>query len=87
MIGQNLHYLNNKKYITNTANMDSVMFEFSSFYHTKAPRLIGIVNGSEGNPIVISQYEEIMSHYTKNYEDFTRFFDYDTVNDINFNNG
>jgi len=87
MIGQNLHYLNNKKYITNTANMDSVMFEFSSFYHTKAPRLIGIVNGSEGAPVVISQYEEIMSRYTKNYADFTRFFDYDVVNDIDFIQG
>jgi len=38
MIGQNLYYLNNKKYCTTFSNLDTVLFEYNSFYHTSTPR-------------------------------------------------
>ena len=47
MIGQNLYYLNNKKYVTNQSNLDTVFFEFSSFYHTKNPRKMVFVQPSD----------------------------------------
>ena len=47
MIGQNLYYLNNKKYVTNQSNLDTVLHEFSSFYHTKTPRKMIFIQPSE----------------------------------------
>ena len=44
MIGQSLYYLNNKKYITNTQNVETVIGELNSFYHTAEPRRITIVH-------------------------------------------
>ena len=46
MIGQSLYYLNNKKYITNTQNVETVMGELNSFYHTAAPRRVTVVHPS-----------------------------------------
>lgn len=47
MIGQSLYYLNNKKYITNTRNVETVIHELNSFYHTAEPRRIVLVHPSE----------------------------------------
>lgn len=46
MIGQHLYYLNNKTYITNTTNLGTLIHEINSFYHTKPPRNILIVQPS-----------------------------------------
>ena len=43
MIGQNLYYLNNKKYCTTFSNLDTVLFELNSFYHTSNPRKLVFV--------------------------------------------
>ena len=43
MIGQNLYYLNNKKYCTTFSNLDTVLFELNSFYHTGNPRKLVFV--------------------------------------------
>ena len=43
MIGQNLYYLNNKKYCTTFSNKDTVLFELNSFYHTGTPRKLVFV--------------------------------------------
>lgn len=43
MIGQNLYYLNNKKYCTTFSNLDTVLFELNSFYHTGEPRKLVFV--------------------------------------------
>ena len=43
MIGQNLYYINNKKYCTTFSNLDTVLHEYNSFYHTSAPRKIVFV--------------------------------------------
>ena len=44
MIGQSLYYLNNKKYITNILNIETVIGELNSYYHTKDPRNIVVVH-------------------------------------------
>ena len=43
MIGQNLYYLNNKKYCTTFSNLDTVLHELNSFYHTSNPRKLVFV--------------------------------------------
>ena len=46
MIGQHLYFLNNKKYITNITNLETVISEINSFYHTKRHRTIVCVHPS-----------------------------------------
>ena len=46
MIGQHLYFLNNKKYITNSTNLETVFFEMNSFYHTKTPRTVCMIESS-----------------------------------------
>ena len=43
MIGQNLYYLNNKKYCTTFSNLETVLHELNSFYHTSNPRKLVFV--------------------------------------------
>ena len=54
MIGQSLYYLNNKKYITNTQNIETIVGELNSFYHTQTPRPIVVVhpNREEGAQLI-----------------------------------
>ena len=60
MIGQSLYYLNNKKYITNTHNVETVIGELNSFYHTAQPRRITIVNPSmENSRLEPAEYENL----------------------------
>ena len=47
MIGQNLYYLNNTKYISNVTNLETVIGELNSYYHTKTPRNIVIVQNHQ----------------------------------------
>tara|TARA_B110000503_G_scaffold16382_1_gene23316 strand:- start:11336 stop:12421 length:1086 start_codon:yes stop_codon:yes gene_type:complete len=53
MIGQHLYFLNNKKYITNITNLETVIFEINSFYHTKNPRTIVCVHPSREDNILL----------------------------------
>ena len=50
MIGQNLYYINNKKYCTTFSNLDTVLHEFNSFYHTSTPRKIVFVQMKASRP-------------------------------------
>jgi len=60
MIGQSLYYLNNKKYITNTHNVETVIGELNSFYHTAQPRRITVVNPSmENSRLEPAEYENL----------------------------
>lgn len=57
MIGQHLYYLNNKTYITNVMNLETLIFETNSFYHTKSPRKILVVHPSqEDMQLIEAQY-------------------------------
>lgn len=55
MIGQHLYFLNNKKYITNATNLETVMFEINSFYHTKTPRTVVVVQPSAEGGIIMQE--------------------------------
>lgn len=60
MIGQHLYYLNNKTYITNVTNLETVIFEMNAYYHTKAPRQILIVHPSDSDTqLMESQYNQL----------------------------
>ena len=61
MIGQSLYYLNNKKYITNTQNIETIVGELNSFYHTQTPRPIVVVhpNRQEGAQLIEAQILQV----------------------------
>ena len=56
MIGQHLYFLNNKKYITNSTNLETVFFEMNSFYHTKTPRTVCMIESSMPDSQIV-QYD------------------------------
>ena len=53
MIGQHLYFLNNKKYITNSTNLETVFFEMNSFYHTKPPRTVCMIESSMPDSLIV----------------------------------
>ena len=75
MIGQHLYYLNNKTYITNVTNLQTVIFEMNSYYHTKNPRQVLIVHPSlEDAQLMESQYTELANMQRSGVsEDFISF--------------
>ncbi len=85
MIGQHLYYLNNKTYITNLTNLESVIFELNSFYHTKTPRNIMIVRPSDPDTnIMEGQYTELVRMQKREGLDLLTFRDWADVANIDF---
>lgn len=85
MIGQHLYYLNNKTYITNVTNLETVIFELNSYYHTKQPRNIMIVRPSDPDMAIIEgQYSELIRMQKREGLDLLTFRDWDDVADIDF---
>lgn len=54
MIGQSLYYLNNKKYITNTTNIETVVTELNTYYHTQNPRNIVVVHPNKDDAQLVT---------------------------------
>lgn len=65
MIGQHLYFLNNKKYITNAVNLETVMFEMNSFYHTKAPRIVAMVESSMPDSKIVQHDVRTRAEYLR----------------------
>lgn len=85
MIGQHLYYLNNKTYITNVSNLESVIFELNSYYHTKTPRNIMIVRPEDPDTFIIEgQYQELVRLQKREGLDLLSFRDWSDVVDIDF---
>ena len=85
MIGQHLYYLNNKTYITNVTNLETVIFELNQYYHTKNPRNIMIVRPSDPEMSIIEgQYTELVRLQKREGLDLLTFRDWDDVVDIDF---
>ena len=85
MIGQHLYYLNNKTYITNIDNLETVIFELNSYYHTKTPRNIMIVRPSDPEMTIMDgQYTELVRLQKRESVDLLTFRDWDDVADIDF---
>ena len=84
MIGQNLYYLNNSKYISTMDNLGTVCFELNSYYHTATPRNIVIVHPSNGDQLLSAQYEVIANTIRANANDLISYMHYADVDDIDY---
>lgn len=84
MIGQNLYYLNNTKYISNVTNLETVIGELNSYYHTKTPRNIVIVQPSSGARLTEGQYTELARLQRTDAPDLITFMEWDAVNTISY---
>lgn len=85
MIGQHLYYLNNKTYITNVTNLGTLLFETNSFYHTKTPRPILIVEPSqEDMSLIRSQYITVAEFHRTGASELITFKEWEEVANIEF---
>jgi hypothetical protein len=85
MIGQNLYYLNNKTYITNVMNLQTLIFETNSFYHTKNPRKILIVHPSQKDmQLIESQYTTLAEFQRAGATSLITFKQWEEVANIEF---
>ena len=84
MIGQNLYYLNNTKYISTIDNLGTVCGELNSYYHTATPRDIIIVRASMGGFLVEGQYNIIAEGTRAGASEYLSFMDFADVDDIDF---
>ena len=84
MIGQNLYYLNNTKYISTIDNLGTVCGELNSYYHTGTPRDIIIVRSSMGGFLVEGQYNIIAEGTRAGASEYLSFMDFADVDDIDF---
>ena len=88
MIGQHIYYLNNKTYITNIENLNTLIFEVKSYYHTKSPRRIRLVHPKPMDPdtpeqLVEAQYENIVEQEKIGSSELLSFMQWNEV-DIDF---
>lgn len=80
MIGQSLYYLNNKKYITNTQNVETVISELNSFYHTADPRRVTVVHPSmEDAYLAPVEYEMLADNVRTGASELMDFEEWETV--------
>ena len=83
MIGQSLYYLNNKKYITNTMNIETVVTELNTYYHTQNPRNIVVVhpdrNEEEAGQVVEGQIIQLAEGVRTGAGDLMTFENFDDV--------
>jgi hypothetical protein len=82
MIGQNLYYLNNKKYVTNITNLDTCLMELRSYYHTSAPRSLIFVHPSVASGVgvlVEGQYTEHVNVNRREAAGLVSFMTYEEV--------
>lgn len=87
MIGQNLYYLNNKKYVTNISNLDTCLMELRSYYHTSEPRKLVIVHPdpASGNGLLMEgQYTEHVAVNRREATDLVSFKTFNEVDDISY---
>tara|TARA_R110000737_G_scaffold112575_3_gene145685 strand:- start:802 stop:1905 length:1104 start_codon:yes stop_codon:yes gene_type:complete len=84
MIGQNLYYLNNSKYISTLENLDTVIGELNSYYHTATPRNIVLVHPSNGAQLLSAQYESIANTLRANANDLISYMNFADVDDVDF---
>jgi len=87
MIGQSLYYLNNKKYITNTTNIQTVVAELNSFYHNKDPRKIFVVHPGpslEGAQLATVEYVELANAIRDGASTYLNFIQWDEASSIDF---
>ena len=80
MIGQSLYYLNNKKYITNTQNVETVMGELNSFYHTAAPRRVTVVHPSMEDAYLAPVEYQMLADTVRS--DASTFMDFENWEDV-----
>ena len=83
MIGQSLYYLNNKKYITNTTNIETIVGELNSFYHTADPRNIVVVHpsftGDEAGQVVEAQIIQLAESVRTGAGDLMTFENFEDI--------
>ena len=84
MIGQNLNYLNNTKYISTMDNLGTAVGELNSYYHTATPRNIIIVRPSTGGFMVEGQYNLIAEGVRAGASSYLSYMDFDDVDNIDF---
>ena len=84
MIGQNLYYLNNTKYISTMDNLGTVCGELNSYYHTGTPRDIIIVRPSMGGFMVEGQYNLIAEATRAGASEYLSYMDFDDVNNVDY---
>lgn len=87
MIGQNLYYLNNKKYVTNVDNLDTCLMELRSYYHTHEPRKLVIVHPNPASGVealIEGQYTEHVTINRREAENLVEFKTWAEVDDITY---
>jgi hypothetical protein len=84
MIGQNLNYLNNTKYISTMDNLGTAVGELNSYYHTQTPRNIIIVRPSTGGFMVEGQYNIIAEGIRAGASEYLSYMDFDDVDNIDY---
>lgn len=84
MIGQNLNYLNNTKYITTMDNLGTVVGELNSYYHNETARNIIIVRPSTGGFMVEGQYNLIAEGVRSGASTYLSYMDFDDVDNIDY---